>query len=99
MLQLARAELDYERGKPVISILEKPVPPLQSSNINRWSIVFIWAFMGGIVSLCYIFIEWIYKNKMTQDQKVIVGKIIYAFVPKIMLTRFRHLYDIVQKHV
>lgn len=55
--QLTQAEIDLQRTKPIITIVEAPIPPLEKSGPKRKLIVFIGIFAGLAWSLGMILIQ------------------------------------------
>jgi uncharacterized protein involved in exopolysaccharide biosynthesis len=53
--QLTQTRLDLQRRQPVVTVVEKPVPPVNPSGLGLKSILLFAVFAGGIVSVGIIF--------------------------------------------
>ena len=59
--QLSQAQINLQRSEPVITLLERPVPPIEPSGSSRVSMIIWFAIMGGMVgaglSFARVFVE------------------------------------------
>ncbi len=55
--QVTQAEIDFQRSKPVITLLEAPVPPLEKSGPSRKLILLFSLFFGGAVGVATSFMK------------------------------------------
>jgi uncharacterized protein involved in exopolysaccharide biosynthesis len=53
--QQEQAQIKVKEDTPVFSILKPVVVPVEKSAPNRPMILFIWIFLGGIISIVWIF--------------------------------------------
>ncbi len=55
--QLTQAEIDLQRSTPVITVLEQPVPPMESSGPQRTLTLFLGLVVGGVIGLGLAFFQ------------------------------------------
>jgi uncharacterized protein involved in exopolysaccharide biosynthesis len=53
--QLTQTRLDLQRRQPVVTVVEAPVPPIESSGPRRLFIVIIGIFVGGVLGIGFAF--------------------------------------------
>jgi uncharacterized protein involved in exopolysaccharide biosynthesis len=55
--QLTQTRLDLQRRQPVVTVVERPVPPVNPSGMGLRTILIFAVFAGGIVSVGIIFVR------------------------------------------
>ncbi|WP_103016350.1 Wzz/FepE/Etk N-terminal domain-containing protein [Salinibacter ruber] len=69
--QLTQTRLDLQQRQPVVTIVEKPVPPMKKSAPGRTLVVFLSLFLGGIVGVVASFVRSIFtsnKDKISKEK-------------------------------
>lgn len=56
--QKTQAEIELQKSEPVVTVVEKPVPPIERSAPRRTFVVLISFILGSIVGLFGAFIRW-----------------------------------------
>ena len=56
--QKTQAEIELQKSEPVVTVVEKPVPPIERSAPRRTFVVLISFIVGSIVGLFGAFIRW-----------------------------------------
>ena len=68
--QLTQTRLDLQRRQPVVTVVERPVPPLQRSAPKRTLIVLISLLLGGFLSVGAVFFRWFLQGQAeTSEEK------------------------------
>ena len=64
--QLTQAQIDLQRSEPVITVLEKPVPPIERSGPSRLLLLFFGAILGGFVGIGLAFVKQYVQSQQNQ---------------------------------
>ena len=64
--QLTQAQIDLQRSEPVITVLEKPVPPIERSGPSRVLLLFFGAILGGFVGIGLAFVKQYVQSQQNQ---------------------------------
>jgi uncharacterized protein involved in exopolysaccharide biosynthesis len=80
--QMTQAEIELQRSEPVITVVEKPLPPLEKSSPNRKLIVILSLFLGGGLGVGLAFINSFIGNmEQDEEEKGKLQEIKNAFIP------------------
>jgi uncharacterized protein involved in exopolysaccharide biosynthesis len=60
--QLTQTRLDLQRRQPVVTVVEKPVPPRSRSAPNRTLMVILTFILGGILGVGVAFVNAFFRN-------------------------------------
>jgi len=66
--QLTQAEIELQRSRPVITLLEESVPPLKPGGPNRKLIVLLALFIGGIAGILSAYSREYFENLRTDEE-------------------------------
>ncbi|MBD3276617.1 MAG: hypothetical protein GF372_14980, partial [Candidatus Marinimicrobia bacterium] len=81
--QMTQAEIELQRSEPVITVVEKPLPPLEKSSPNRKLIVILSLFLGGGLGVGLAFINSFIGNiEQDEEEKGKLQEIKNAFIPE-----------------
>jgi len=67
--QLTQAEIKLKKRESVLSVIQKPVIPRKKSGPNRKLTVILFLFLGGGLSVGYIFIKEYVQNLKEDEEK------------------------------
>ena len=81
--QMTQAEIELQRSEPVITVVERPLPPLEKSSPNRKLIVILSLFLGGGLGVGLAFINSFIGNmEQDEEEKGKLQEIKKAFIPE-----------------
>jgi len=60
--QLTQARLDLQRQRPVVTVVEQAIPPMQRSSPNRTIILLLSLFLGGVIGVTAAFLKSYVEN-------------------------------------
>jgi uncharacterized protein involved in exopolysaccharide biosynthesis len=66
--QLMQAHIDYERSRPVITVLEQPVPPIDPSGPSRLLIIITGLMLGGVIGIGIAFTKVLFAKLQSQEE-------------------------------
>jgi uncharacterized protein involved in exopolysaccharide biosynthesis len=66
--QLTQAQIELQRSEPVITVLERPTPPLEKSGLGGLAVLIICIVLGGVIGLAVAFIRWSLDNQMASPE-------------------------------
>ncbi|MFB6286924.1 MAG: Wzz/FepE/Etk N-terminal domain-containing protein [Candidatus Bipolaricaulia bacterium] len=67
--QLTQARLDVQQRQPVVTVVEKPVPPIQKSGPRRLFIIVISVFVGGVLGIIIVSSKRIIEAQVERGKK------------------------------
>lgn len=89
--QMTEAELDLQRGKPVVTVLEHPVPPRWPHGSRPWTVVILSLFLGFVAGASLAFAKaFVEKKRSKEEGRLKVEEIREALVPNFILNRVWH---------
>ena len=60
--QLTQTQIELQRAEPVITVLERPVPPIEASGPRRLLTIVLFLILGGMVGIALAFAQTAIKN-------------------------------------
>jgi uncharacterized protein involved in exopolysaccharide biosynthesis len=85
--QLTQTRLDLQRQQPVVTLVEKPVPPLERSAPLRTLIVLLSLILGGIVAVGVAFTKAYFEEQRDEETQRKLSEIRESIVPEKTLDR------------
>lgn len=84
--QLTQAKIDLQRSEPVITVVEQPVPPLESVAPQRLVILIV-SLLGGGIAGCVLVFLWAYfrEENATGERRAKIREVREAFIPADLL--------------
>ncbi|MEM8485831.1 MAG: Wzz/FepE/Etk N-terminal domain-containing protein [Bacteroidota bacterium] len=80
--QLTQAEIDLQRSRPVITLLEKPVPPIKPSGPRRLMLIAVGIIVGLILGVGLALVTSVLENlRAKQEEEAKLDEIATAFSP------------------
>jgi uncharacterized protein involved in exopolysaccharide biosynthesis len=79
--QLTQTRLDLQRQQPVVTLVEKPVPPLERSAPLRTLIVLLSLILGGIVAVGVAFTKAYFEEQQDEETQRKLSEIRESIVP------------------
>jgi len=79
--QLTQTRLDLQRQQPVVTLVEKPVPPLERSAPLRTLIVLLSLILGGIVAVGVAFTKAYFEEQRDEETQRKLSEIRESIVP------------------
>ena len=89
--QLTQAQVNLQRSEPVITLLERPVPPMEPSGSSRAVMVIYFLFLGAAAGIGIAFAKTFLVKRSAQEQERLkleeiqrslpVQKIVQRFLP------------------
>ncbi|WP_162899598.1 Wzz/FepE/Etk N-terminal domain-containing protein [Salinibacter ruber] len=67
--QLTQTRLDLQRRQPVVTVVEKPVPPMERSAPARTTIVLLCILLGGFAGIGFAFLRTFFKTQEDQPEE------------------------------
>jgi len=67
--QLTQTRLDLQRRQPVVTVVEKPVPPMERSTPARTTIVLLCILLGGFAGIGFAFLRTFFKTQEDQPEE------------------------------
>ena len=68
--QLTQAQIELQRSEPVITLLEKPVPPIETSGASRVLLVIFGFILGGFIGIGLAFVkQYVQSQKSMRDER------------------------------
>ncbi|WP_263819271.1 Wzz/FepE/Etk N-terminal domain-containing protein [Salinibacter sp.] len=67
--QLTQTRLDLQRRQPVVTVVEKPVPPMERSAPQRTKLVLIFLIVGGVLGIGGAFFRSYVKNSEEDSEE------------------------------
>jgi tyrosine-protein kinase Etk/Wzc len=67
--QLTQTRLDLQRRQPVVTVVEKPVPPMERSAPARTTIVLLCMLLGGFAGIGLSFLRTFFKTQENQPEE------------------------------
>ncbi len=87
--QLTQAEIELQRSEPVVTILERPAPPIEPAGMSGKVILIVFLLLGAAVGVALAFIRWSLDQQMTdEEERAKMDEVREALVPK-RLSRVR----------
>lgn len=87
--QLTQAHIELQRSEPVITILEKPVPPIETSGASRVLLVIFGFILGGFVGLGLAFVkQYVQTQKSMGDERQKMKEIQHLWQSSWLYKRF-----------
>ncbi len=84
--QLTQAEIDLQRSRPVITLLEKPVPPIKASGPRRLMLIAVGIVVGLILGVGLALVTSVLQNlRAKQEEEAKLDEIATAFSPASLL--------------
>lgn len=88
--QLTQTRLDLQRQQPVVTVVERPVPPMERSAPRRMLVIFLSLVFGGFVGIGLAFARSFFSNQQDDaEEREKIEEIRDAFVPRQLLDRIR----------
>ncbi|MBX2819873.1 MAG: hypothetical protein KTR29_09340 [Rhodothermaceae bacterium] len=89
--QLTQAQVNLQRSEPIITLLERPVPPMEPGGSSRSVMVIYFLILGGIIGVGMAFAKTFLQKRSGQEQERLkleeiqrslpVQKIVQRFLP------------------
>lgn len=96
--QLTQAEIDLQRSRPVITILEHPVPPIEPSGPRRFLLIGISLILGAILGVCLAFTRAVLDSIRSRDEgKAKIDEIKAALSESSTMKRVRRTFSRTKK--
>ena len=67
--QLTQAQVNLQRSEPIITLLERPVPPMKPAGSSRSVMVIYFLFLGAIVGVGIAFAKTFLEKRSAQEQE------------------------------
>ena len=81
--QKTQAEIELQKSEPVVTVVEKPVPPIERSAPRRTFVVLISFIVGSIVGLFGAFIRWsINETRRDVEGRKKINEVRKSITPK-----------------
>jgi uncharacterized protein involved in exopolysaccharide biosynthesis len=81
--QLTQAQIELQRSEPVITILERPAPPIEPSGVGGKVVLLIFLLLGAAIGVALAFIKWSLDQQMTDDEeRAKMEEVRNALIPK-----------------
>jgi len=91
--QVIQAEIELQKSKPVITIIEMPVPPTYPTGPRRKLIVFMGAFLGVVLGVGAAFLKSVLKSSEPGSETARkLAEIKEAFAPKSLFASVKSLF-------
>lgn len=88
--QLTQAEIDLQRSRPVITLLEKPVPPIKPSGPRRLLLIAVSLIVGLVLGIGLAIVKSVLENlRAKQEEEAKLDEIANAFSPGLSFKRIR----------
>ncbi len=88
--QLTQAEIDLQRSRPVITLLEQPVPPIKPSGPRRLMLIAVSLIAGLILGVGLALVTSVLESlRAKQDEEAKLDEIAEAFSPAPLLNFIR----------
>ncbi len=88
--QLTQAQIDLQRSRPVITLLERPVPAIKPSGPRRLLLIAVSIIIGLVLGICLAFVKGVLDSlRQKQEEKAKLTEIANAFSPGDTFRRFR----------
>ena len=83
--QLTQAQIELQRSEPILTVIEKPVPPLTRSAPSRTIIVLISLVIGVVIGIGGAFVKTFFDNtEENAEEQEKLDEIRKAFIPAII---------------
>jgi uncharacterized protein involved in exopolysaccharide biosynthesis len=81
--QLTQAQIELQRSEPIVTVVEKPVPPMQRSAPHRTLIVLLSIILGGFIGIGGAFVTSFFDSSGKDDEKEKkLSEIKTSFIPR-----------------
>jgi uncharacterized protein involved in exopolysaccharide biosynthesis len=88
--QLTQTRIDLQRQQPVVTVVERPVPPMERSAPQRLLVLVVSLVFGGVIGIALAFARSFFTNQQDDaEEREKVEEIRNAFVPTQLLERIR----------
>jgi uncharacterized protein involved in exopolysaccharide biosynthesis len=77
--QLTQTQLDLQRRQPVVTVVERPIPPKDRSSPDRTLIMILSVFLGGIVGVLGAFLRTFVAGEGEDERQEKIEEIRNAF--------------------
>ena len=67
--QLTQAEVNLQRSEPVITLLERPVPPIEPSGSSRMVMVIWFTILGSVIGVGIAFVKAFIQRRSEQEEE------------------------------
>lgn len=67
--QLTQAQVNLQRSEPIITLLERPVPPMEPSGSSRSVMVIYFLFLGAFAGIGIAFAKTFIQKRSAQEQE------------------------------
>ncbi|WP_251979423.1 Wzz/FepE/Etk N-terminal domain-containing protein [Salinibacter ruber] len=92
--QLTQTRLDLQRRQPVVTVVEKPVPPMSRTSPQRTLIVFFSLLLGGFIGIGMSFVSSLLEARQNEpNEREKINEIREAFSPSEYWDKLKHQFE------